>query len=312
MSSHSQSISEGLSPRVRGNLLQQAAGGGGRRSIPACAGEPLLCLRPTRPGRVYPRVCGGTLSLYIGIRNDYGLSPRVRGNPLSAPVNTCQHRSIPACAGEPQARPRSVLSREVYPRVCGGTAIYDCRPGLGQGLSPRVRGNPLSAPVNTCQHRSIPACAGEPGLSCTSTAASAVYPRVCGGTAKEPGITIKILGLSPRVRGNLARTASMATRIGSIPACAGEPDTENGFILQWKVYPRVCGGTFCVLNQGGLVQGLSPRVRGNPLRCGSRSLWPGSIPACAGEPDLFRGCYRCLSVYPRVCGGTVGSYIAES
>ena len=30
-------------------------------------------------------------------------------------------------------------------------------------------------------------------------------------------------GLSPRVRGNLAVSAVMGARAGSIPACAGEP-----------------------------------------------------------------------------------------
>ena len=30
----------------------------------------------------------------------------------------------------------------------------------------------------------------------------------------------------------------------------------------------------------------------------------GSIPACAGEPQLFDGRSDCLMVYPRVCGGT--------
>ena len=51
---------EGLSPRVRGNRGWM----GGRLmwsgSIPACAGEPGPASRPVRPGRVYPRVCGGT------------------------------------------------------------------------------------------------------------------------------------------------------------------------------------------------------------------------------------------------------------
>ena len=51
-----------------------------------------------------------------------------------------------------------------------------------------------------------------------------------------------------------------------------------------KVYPRVCGGTLPANVHARMMQGLSPRVRGNrrnPI-CGR----PGarSIPACAGEP----------------------------
>ena len=50
----------GLSPRVRGNPDRAGRYGDGRRSIPACAGEP--CMRTEGVGRVrvYPRVCGGT------------------------------------------------------------------------------------------------------------------------------------------------------------------------------------------------------------------------------------------------------------
>ena len=54
--------------------------------------------------------------------------------------------------------------------------------------------------------------------------------------------------------------------------------------LQARVYPRVCGGTDLVSRPGDLLQGLSPRVRGNlQVRCDDRR-WLGSIPACAGEP----------------------------
>ena len=99
----------GLSPRVRGNqhnhevlwairllaVYPRVCGGTVphtnplcsmlQRSIPACAGEPLLDTGIGNIGRdwVYPRVCGGTsISLAIAL-----------------PVLI---RSIPACAGEPR------------------------------------------------------------------------------------------------------------------------------------------------------------------------------------------------------------------
>ena len=50
----------GLSPRVRGNHLQDVARSAAEGSIPACAGEPRSAGPPRTPGRVYPRVCGGT------------------------------------------------------------------------------------------------------------------------------------------------------------------------------------------------------------------------------------------------------------
>ena len=50
----------GLSPRVRGNPDWAAGTAQGRRSIPACAGEPDPELKRLQAALVYPRVCGGT------------------------------------------------------------------------------------------------------------------------------------------------------------------------------------------------------------------------------------------------------------
>ena len=76
----------------------------------------------------------------------------------------------------------------VYPRVCGGT--------LEDGI-------PGGTPVRS-------------------------YPRVCGGTSSTTATTRDCPGLSPRVRGNprLLRRAGDAWR--SIPACAGEPELDDG------------------------------------------------------------------------------------
>ena len=72
-------------------------------------------------------------------------------------------------------------------------------------------------------------------------------------------------GLSPRVRGNLCWTSRTWTHKGSIPACAGEPDTMRSRSSELGVYPRVCGGTTWAGTADGRSDGLSPRVRGNPL-----------------------------------------------
>ena len=314
----------GLSPRVRGN---RDAGGWrrtGERSIPACAGEPGAGNRPRRRTKVYPRVCGGTTpSLLSEIETD-GLSPRVRGNRLFAAMGIPPTRSIPACAGEPAPPPAAAPPLWVYPRVCGGTDWTAPAPPPSTGLSPRVRGNhpPHTAPRATpglsprvrgnrltssnpaTGRRSIPACAGEPKNWPKIGRFDAVHPRVCGGTGSIGASTISEQGLSPRVRGNLLVQRRADRRIGSIPACAGEPSPDRCSPLPRKVYPRVCGGTGTgVLDSAG-GNGLSPRVRGN---LGYRLTAPGparSIPACAGEPPTTARLTAWMRVYPRVCGGT--------
>ena len=66
----------------------------------------------------------------------------------------------------------------------------------------------------------------------------------------------------------------------------------------------MCGGTIAHDWSERDFHGLSPRVRGNPLPIAPIPRRPGSIPACAGEPQRNLMAARLLEVYPRVCGGT--------
>ena len=155
---------KGLSPRVRGNPTPWGCWQTGRRSIPACAGEPSTS-RPGSPSPgVYPRVCGGTSFAAMITGANSGLSPRVRGNRAAQHRGYDGYGSIPACAGEPAATSRWPSVTGVYPRVCGGTYGTRGRSPEAEGLSPRVRGNHLESIDADLAERSIPACAGEPGF----------------------------------------------------------------------------------------------------------------------------------------------------
>ena len=216
----------GLSPRVRGNPRPGIAGRRRCGSIPACAGEPPPNTTALAPSGVYPRVCGGTVNERHGLNASYGLSPRVRGNHHHPQCQNIFEGSIPACAGEPQPGRPLLRRAEVYPRVCGGTDMSVRYLPRRPGLSPRVRGNHRESPAGKPAQRSIPACAGEPGLFQHHRCNLGVYPRVCGGTIGQ--------------RGPLRRRRAPP---GSIPACAGEP---RECPIRWdatEVYPRVCGGT---------------------------------------------------------------------
>ena len=111
-------------------------------------------------------------------------------------------------------------------------------------------------------------------------------------------------GLSPRVRGNLGVSNARLIPFGSIPACAGEPESRRTCPSLQRVYPRVCGGTSSCTVPFSFGMGLSPRVRGNPVLERSSVLEGGSIPACAGEPNPQTLEQIRIKVYPRVCGGT--------
>ena len=90
----------GLSPRLRGNGDNRPRETLSDGSIPALAGE-----RETRSGRssrirVYPRACGGTVSVARIDSLAEGLSPRLRGNVGWYPFFVTLTGSIPALAGE--------------------------------------------------------------------------------------------------------------------------------------------------------------------------------------------------------------------
>ena len=188
--------------------------------------------------------------------------------------------------------------------MCGGTVRNESSVLVHGGLSPRVRGNLQALLLRFFSHRSIPACAGEPGTARKTRSVSGVYPRVCGGTNPCASPVTTGVGLSPRVRGNRNAARGVAVRIRSIPACAGEPLLKVLVMVQFPVYPRVCGGTAATKPSDITSTGLSPRVRGNRTLRNMRRTVRRSIPACAGEPLELRTKLAHSAVYPRVCGGT--------
>ena len=189
--------------------------------------------------------------------------------------------------------------------MCGGTRCSNRPCRCHTGLSPRVRGN------RTCYIRhefllgSIPACAGEPERLERYDRLVRVYPRVCGGTTGTGSTLVSFKGLSPRVRGNRVASYGSVDFSGSIPACAGEPDVVIALVDVIRVYPRVCGGTTGTGSTLVSFKGLSPRVRGNRVASYGSVDFSGSIPACAGEPDVVIALVDVIRVYPRVCGGTM-------
>ena len=153
---------KGLSPRLRGNQWQCLAVSGGKRSIPAPAGEPGWPSGPGTTPPVYPRACGGTRLAFRTRHNAAGLSPRLRGNHIGEPNRLTTARSIPAPAGEPNSGYVRLPCMWVYPRACGGTFPRNDNIYHKSGLSPRLRGNLNGDAIWWGTVWSIPAPAGEP------------------------------------------------------------------------------------------------------------------------------------------------------
>ncbi len=177
---------DGLSPRVRGNLLDRGGQKEQVRPIPACAGQPGSRRDHRHFQRAYPRVCGATLPAGIHDAAGKGLSPRVRGNLGLVKEGARLRGPIPACAGQPQRDRVGYRARPAYPRVCGATRTDIGGANTGMGLSPRVRGNQGPVRFEGLKRRPIPACAGQPDSVRLYARAREAYPRVCGATSR-PG-----------------------------------------------------------------------------------------------------------------------------
>ena len=132
-----------------------------------------------------------------------------------------------------------------------------------------------------------------------------VYPRTCGGTCFVRRGVMRVLGLSPHLRGNLYAPSGVSALLGSIPALAGEPGTQHRQTYGAMVYPRTCGGTCSGTRWDEAEAGLSPHLRGNPALPMRPRPTAGSIPALAGEPSKDRLSDSQIAVYPRTCGGTI-------
>ncbi len=112
-------------------------------------------------------------------------------------------RRVYARAGEPTTRSASASTETIRPRACGGTLYIVSHNAYSHDPSPRVRGNlTLEQNQSECAW-SIPARAGEPRGGCRAARHARVYPRPCGGTGCPKRLSLRVGGLSPRVRGNL-------------------------------------------------------------------------------------------------------------
>ena len=180
-STKKQSFKCGSSPHARGTRGEPPEGHGGRRFIPACAGNAPVA--------------------WPGSTADAGSSPHARGTLSGARVRQSGARFIPACAGNASERRNRPGYLPVHPRMRGERRAPSPTTARCNGSSPHARGTPRDRRLHLGVDRFIPACAGN---------ADASY-----------GITGFNGGSSPHARGTRppVRLASEHRRF--IPACAG-------------------------------------------------------------------------------------------
>ena len=169
-----------------------------------------------------------------------------------------------------------------HPRVCGEHAdcIVSCAADLGS--SPRMRGTLFWTGNLRTTRGIIPAYAGNTACRTRFRSSYGDHPRVCGEHGTEEKWSTLGVGSSPRMRGTLRRTQARSKWC-------------------WD-HPRVCGEHQITHVNGSVFWGSSPRMRGTLSPPSTVPVFPGIIPAYAG--NTVDGVHQIPEIgdHPRVCG----------
>ena len=209
---------------------------------------------------------------------------------------------IPAYAGNTTIFCHTISSHRDHPRVCGEHVGHGAHEGDCEGSSPRMRGTRERNASQACRNGIIPAYAGNTYFSRNPSTDKRDHPRVCG---EHPAATNRDdlrCGSSPRMRGTPDLHGKLADHLGIIPAYAG--NTVVMVVTVWTPWdhPRVCGEHEIKSKQLYGIEGSSPRMRGTPIACRTRSALAGIIPAYAGNTTSYAATRSKTRDHPRVCG----------
>ena len=150
----------GSSPRGRGTQFRNAFLDGGRRFIPAWAGNTASESSEFSSDSVHPRV-GGEHTTGVGAaRRCAGSSPRGRGTRQRVTDKEQNLRFIPAWAGNTKMQRLKMQNRTVHPRVGGEHVRKHLQRFEPFGSSPRGRGTHNGETLLDTFVRFIPAWAG--------------------------------------------------------------------------------------------------------------------------------------------------------
>ena len=186
----------------------------------------------------------------------------MRGTPPLTVGTRPERGIIPAYAGNTMPVSRSTVARRDHPRVCGEHLglIASCV-GLG-GSSPRMRGTLIPHLRFVVPVGIIPAYAGNTINMVTGIINGKDHPRVCGEHLPDRPVMTNRAGSSPRMRGTPVQEDGTSSRVGIIPAYAGNTTRNTCSARTTGDHPRVCGEHSDRLAQFVLFPGSSPRMRG--------------------------------------------------
>ena len=292
----------GSSPRLRGTLDYLACRWNNLGIIPALAGNTTCPRWRTSSTRDHPRACGEHSRDSALWRLMQGSSPRLRGTPASGYLAAAGDGIIPALAGNTSSRPHWTATRWDHPRACGEHSEGVVRLPSMMGSSPRLRGTLRVAQTRGGRIGIIPALAGNTLGRLLCLRRWRDHPRACG---EHVGVDLQSAcaqGSSPRLRGTRETDSNFNTKIGIIPALAGNTRIVDTTQSNHEDHPRACGEHSPRRLPTSSPLGSSPRLRGTRGGVGHGCSFLGIIPALAGNTSTTASTPSSRWDHPRACG----------
>ena len=129
---------------------------------PAYAGKSLSGLPPAGTAEDHPRLCGEKEYLTIGLVEDMGSPPPMRGKALGTSyIRDAVCRITPAYAGKSVASRWLIAVRRDHPRLCGEKAVVAVGIDTDLGSPPPMRGKGVVIVCVITISRITPAYAGK-------------------------------------------------------------------------------------------------------------------------------------------------------
>ena len=152
------------------------------------------------------------------------------------------------------------------------------------------------------RHGIIPAGAGRRDEAKRAKGADEDHPRGCGEKTSARAASRRLMGSSPRVRGEGSASPLQTVEGGIIPAGAGRSRPRLRKTRRRRDHPRGCGEKCSSVAAKASRWGSSPRVRGEDRATNISTYSIGIIPAGAGRSSI--GVYAAIEDrdHPRGCG----------
>ena len=173
---------------------------------------------------------------------------------------------------------------------------------IESGSSPLARGTRQSGAGKLTRRGLIPARAGNTGRVAVTGGVRRAHPRSRGEHRLSAHLYFDLPGSSPLARGTHVLVHEGRGRVGLIPARAGNmeepPPTPP---VKWA-HPRSRGEHRSHQNRGCRPTGSSPLARGTPFCPVLGEVFPGLIPARAGNTWLLARVLAACRAHPRSRG----------